>query len=233
MIEFGIFLDKRIETVATIFGASAAGGVFVPINPLLRSRQVAYILGDCDVRVLITSKERYELLRADLSKLKTLEYVVLINDAPGAKPEAAHRLSQWRELIAIGEAKLVDVGVIDVDMAAIFYTSGSTGSPKGVVISHRNLICGAESVASYLHNNPSDVVLAALPLSFDAGFSSAHHRIQLGGARRSYQLLVAFRHRESVRKARGNGPDLCATIVDPDRRVQMARRRSPNAALFR
>jgi acyl-CoA ligase (AMP-forming) (exosortase A-associated) len=56
-------------------------------------------------------------------------------------------------------------------MAAILYTSGSTGKPKGVVLSHRNLIAGAESVSDYLGNNSSDVILAALPLSFDAGFS--------------------------------------------------------------
>lgn len=56
-------------------------------------------------------------------------------------------------------------------MAAIFYTSGSTGKPKGVVLSHRNLVTGANTVASYLANDSSDVILAALPLSFDAGFS--------------------------------------------------------------
>ncbi len=56
-------------------------------------------------------------------------------------------------------------------MAAIFYTSGSTGRPKGVVLSHRNLIAGAESVAQYLGNSADDVILAVLPLSFDAGFS--------------------------------------------------------------
>jgi acyl-CoA ligase (AMP-forming) (exosortase A-associated) len=61
--------------------------------------------------------------------------------------------------------------VIDVDMAAILYTSGSTGQPKGVVLSHRNMVAGAKSVASYLDNNPDDTLLAALPLSFDAGFS--------------------------------------------------------------
>ena len=56
-------------------------------------------------------------------------------------------------------------------MAAILYTSGSTGRPKGVVLSHRNLIVGAESVSSYLDNTADDVILAALPLSFDAGLS--------------------------------------------------------------
>ena len=61
--------------------------------------------------------------------------------------------------------------MIDLDIAAILYTSGSTGRPKGVVLSHRNLIAGAESVASYLGNTADDVLLAALPLSFDAGFS--------------------------------------------------------------
>ena len=61
--------------------------------------------------------------------------------------------------------------MIDTDLLAILYTSGSTGKPKGVVLSHRNMVAGAKSVASYLGNRADDVLLAALPLSFDAGFS--------------------------------------------------------------
>src|SRR5690606_27896753 len=60
---------------------------------------------------------------------------------------------------------------IDTDLAAILYTSGSTGHPKGVMLSHRNVVAGARSVAAYLQNDASDTLLAALPLSFDAGFS--------------------------------------------------------------
>ena len=62
-------------------------------------------------------------------------------------------------------------GAIDLDIAAIFYTSGSTGKPKGVVLSHRNLLVGGASVSQYLENDEKDCILAALPLSFDAGFS--------------------------------------------------------------
>ena len=61
--------------------------------------------------------------------------------------------------------------MIDTDITSILYTSGSTGRPKGVVLSHRNMVAGARSVASYLDNHAEDVLLAALPLSFDAGFS--------------------------------------------------------------
>ena len=62
-------------------------------------------------------------------------------------------------------------GVGADDLALVQYTSGSTGRPKGVVLSHRNMVAGAKSVASYLENGPQDTLLAALPLSFDAGFS--------------------------------------------------------------
>ncbi len=174
-----IYLDKRIETVVSVLGTSAADGVFVPINPLLRSRQVAYILGDCGVRVLVTSAERFERLREELAACPTVQHVVVI----GAAPEAAAgcELHAWGELMGAGEGDGEAARrAIDIDMAAILYTSGSTGKPKGVVLSHRNLIAGAESVSSYLENHEQDCILAALPLSFDAGFSQLTTAFSVG-----------------------------------------------------
>ena len=75
----GIYLDKRIETVVSIFGTSAAGGVFVPVNPVLKAKQVAYILADCSVRVLVTTAERLELLREELHDT-AVEHVIVLGD---------------------------------------------------------------------------------------------------------------------------------------------------------
>lgn len=171
-----VFLDKRPETVVSLFGASAAGGVFVPLNPVLRAQQVAYILADCAVRFLVTTPERFALLEEELPGLHALEHVVLLGADPGPAPGAAHqpRISWWDGAFPGSEgaaAETVPARVIDDDLAAILYTSGSTGSPKGVVLSHRNLVVGAESVSEYLANTADDVILSALPLSFDAGFS--------------------------------------------------------------
>src|SRR5258705_6500583 len=58
----GIYLEKRFEAVLAAFAASAAGGAFVPVNPILKPAQVAYILQDCNVRILVTSSERLALL---------------------------------------------------------------------------------------------------------------------------------------------------------------------------
>src|SRR5262245_59001869 len=64
----GIWLDKRFETVIASFGAPAAGAVFVPVNPLLKPEQVRYILQDCNVKVLVTSAERLDLLKPLLAQ---------------------------------------------------------------------------------------------------------------------------------------------------------------------
>jgi acyl-CoA ligase (AMP-forming) (exosortase A-associated) len=186
-----VYLEKRLETVAAVFGASLAGGVFVPVNPLLRARQVAHILADCEVRVLVTSAERYALLRDELAHCPSLEHVVLVGTATGA--DERHAVSRWDDLaggddLTGGEPAGRDSEAIDVDMAAILYTSGSTGKPKGVVLSHRNLVAGAESVRSYLHNTSDDVILAALPLSFDAGFSQLTTAFTVG----AHAVLVNY-----------------------------------------
>ena len=166
-----VYLDKRIETVVAIFGASAAGAAFVPVNPLLRPAQVGHILRDCGVRLLVTSPERLTLLRDELASCPTIEHVVLVGAGfEEGEPAAHYRVHGWEQLRG-SDHPAPAPSVIDLDIAAILYTSGSTGRPKGVVLSHRNLIAGAESVATYLGNTADDVLLAALPLSFDAGFS--------------------------------------------------------------
>ena len=172
----GIYLDKRIETVVGRFAAPAAGGVFVPLNPLLKPAQVGYVMQDCDVRILITSPERYALLADVLPTCPALRCVVLTPSAQGgaevplpAPTAAGPALLGWQQLLCAAPRR--GHRLIDTDMVAILYTSGSTGKPKGVVLSHRNMMAGAKSVASYLDNRADDTLLAALPLSFDAGFS--------------------------------------------------------------
>lgn len=172
-----VYLEKRIETVAALFGTSAGGGVFVPINPLLRPRQVGYIVRDCGARILVTSPERFALLRDELQECKSVEHVVLVGQAPAADPGSRYAVSPWPTAAGGG---VIDAHAVDADMAAILYTSGSTGQPKGVVLSHRNLIAGAESVSHYLGNSRGDVILSALPLSFDAGFSQLTTAFSVG-----------------------------------------------------
>ncbi|MCW5662466.1 MAG: acyl-CoA ligase (AMP-forming), exosortase A system-associated [Piscinibacter sp.] len=163
-----IFLDKRVETVVASFGAPAAGAVFVPINPLLKADQVGYILRDCAVRVLVTSADRLRSLAPALADCPDLHHVVVLG-TPGTDIASPVPVHGWAALL--DAPSKAGQRVIDNDVVGILYTSGSTGKPKGVVLSHRNMVAGAKSVASYLENRSDDVLLAALPLSFDAGFS--------------------------------------------------------------
>ena len=177
-----VYLHKQIKTVTALFGASAGGGVFVPVNPLLRPKQVGYIMRNCDVRILVTSPERLTLLREELDECKSVEHVVLVGRydpaSAAVEPSGRYTVSCWPVATESGPPSAGDA--IDTDMAAILYTSGSTGLPKGVVLSHRNLIAGAESVSDYLGNTADDVILSALPLSFDAGFSQLTTAFSVG-----------------------------------------------------
>ncbi len=173
-----IYLEKRFETVIASFGAPAAGGVFVPLNPLLKPEQVGYIMRDCNVRVLVTSPERLALLADTLKQCHDLRHVVVLDSAEPLPANGPVSYSSWSELLATPQKR--GHRVIDTDVVGILYTSGSTGKPKGVVLSHRNMVAGAKSVASYLENHSGDTLLAALPLSFDAGFSQLTTAFHVG-----------------------------------------------------
>ena len=164
-----VYLPKQLETVQALFGIALAGGILVPINPLLKALQVAHILDDSGATMLITSRDRAKLLADVLPVCKDLQHLVTVD----AEPEPGHfpslNSTGWQTLQS--GSKPSRAKITEADTAAILYTSGSTGKPKGVALSHRNLVLGAESVAHYLGTQSSDRVLAVLPLSFDYGLN--------------------------------------------------------------
>ncbi|MDO8064793.1 acyl-CoA ligase (AMP-forming), exosortase A system-associated [Janthinobacterium sp. SUN206] len=169
-----VYLEKRPENVSAMFGTAAAGGVFVPVNPLLRPEQVAYILADCNVDILVTSRERLAQLGPALAACPDLRTVLLTGEALPESRLGKVRVLAWSAMpanVPAGASAPRPHAAIDADMAAILYTSGSTGRPKGVVLSHRNMLAGALSVSGYLRNTPQDRILCVLPLSFDYGLS--------------------------------------------------------------
>ncbi len=177
-----IYLPKQPETVFGIFGAAAAGACFVPVNPLLKPRQVAYILAHCNVKVLITSSQRLALLLEVLAECPDLHTLVVVEEQPPALAQDLRQVVLSYPAFTAGGGDAKPHRRIDTDMTAILYTSGSTGNPKGVVLSHRNMVAGARSVASYLGNTQADRVLAVLPLSFDAGLSQLTTAFSVGAS---------------------------------------------------
>ncbi|ACS41366.1 AMP-binding protein [Methylorubrum extorquens] len=155
-----ILLPKSIRECVAIFAASAAGGVFVPIHPSLRPRQVHHIVADSGARVLLTDAAHAAGLEGALDDLSDLR----ILDGETGDDAAA----------------LVPGEPAPEGLAAILYTSGSTGLPKGVMLSHANLIAGTRIVRTYLGINPADRLLSVLPFSFDYGLNQLLTSVEQG-----------------------------------------------------
>ncbi len=165
-----VLTGKQPEAVIAMFGAGLAGAVFVPINTLFKPAQVAYILNNCDVRVLVTTQAKLNELAPVTGQCSSLDKIIIIDNNDPPSPESGPEVLGWHPVCQSGKGASLP-RVICSDIAAIMYTSGSTGLPKGVVLSHANMTIGAQSVAHYLENSPEDRILAVLPLSFDAGLS--------------------------------------------------------------
>jgi acyl-CoA ligase (AMP-forming) (exosortase A-associated) len=170
----GVYMEKSWEAIVAMLAASRGGAAYVNINPLFKAPQVAYVAQDCDIRVLI----------ADSTKLDDLEAGTVSGTAfyKGDPPreEAAGTLADLAEVLRNGDASAGERQVSEVDLGTILYTSGSTGMPKGVATSQRNIVVGAQIVSTYLENTSEDRILSALPLNFDAGMSQFTTALRVG-----------------------------------------------------
>jgi acyl-CoA ligase (AMP-forming) (exosortase A-associated) len=220
-----VYLPKQFETVFCLFGCAMAGAVFVPVNAGLKAAQVSHILQDCNVRVLVTSTERFNALQDELHLCSDL-HTVLLTDAGGSELRQIAHIQLRPFMLDEPHAEVQSYPfATDADMAAILYTSGSTGKPKGVVLSHRNILLGAQSVSSYLNNTADDVILALLPLSFDYGLSQLTTAFLTGA---SVVLLDFFLVQDVVRAVQQHKVTGIAAV--PPLWAQLAKARWPEGS---
>jgi long-chain acyl-CoA synthetase len=178
-----LFLDNGFEFVAGAYGALMLGAVFMPINPLTKDDKLAYMLADSRASALLTQATLTDVWSKALA---TSEHVrATFVHGLAATDVGAAGLQAWPEGSA---SDFAPPTLIDRDLCAIIYTSGSTGFPKGVMLSHLNMVSAARSISTYLGLREDDVVHCALPLAFDYGL---------------YQVLMAVRMGATVVLERG------------------------------
>ena len=95
-----VYMEKRFETVVAMFGAAAAGGVFVPVNPVLKVAQVTYILKDCNVRILVTSAERRMLLAESLKECDDLRAVIVVGSPGHTVRLSGVSIVSWEDIVS-------------------------------------------------------------------------------------------------------------------------------------
>ena len=171
-----IFADNTVETVVSFWAALKANAVACLINPLTKADKLDYLLQDCRPAAFITDAHLAAAFGAPLRRAAFVRRVVVSGEVKDADLAGLPCAVTW-EAASVAHGAPPVRRCIDIDLAAIVYTSGSTGDPKGVMLTHRNMLTACASIASYLELREDEVILNVLPLAFDYGL---------------YQMILAF-----------------------------------------
>jgi len=162
-----VLVDKSASAVALYLACLGAGAVHVPLNPAFTLAEVGYFTGDCEPAVIVTTSDRADAVGGFAASTTVL---TLDADGSGTLTEAAESL-----------APLAVVDRDGHDLAALVYTSGTTGRPKGSMVSHAGLRHNAEALCRTWGFSSDDVLLHSLPIFHVHGLFVALHCAMLGG----------------------------------------------------
>ncbi len=171
-----VFMDNCWEAVVAIFAVLKAGAVFCPINPSTKADKLAYVIENCRASGVVTQARLLPVLEDAREKASSVKLVVVAG--ANARPDIAN-VALLEEARGTADRSVV-AGGIDLDLAMLVYTSGSTGFPKGVMMTHQNVVAAATSITTYLENTPNDIVLNVLPISFDYGLYQILMAVKIG-----------------------------------------------------
>jgi len=171
-----VFLENGVAAAVGIYGTLLAGGVFIVINPQTKAPKLAYMLADAGASAIVTDGRLARVVATAAATVPSLATVVQV---AGADDPHEGRVA-FETVLAETPPEPRPSGVIPLDLAALVYTSGSTGSPKGVMLSHQNMVFAQGSLVEYLRLSGDDTILNVLPLAFDYGLYQLLMAVHLG-----------------------------------------------------
>ncbi len=174
----GIYFPKCVESVIAMLGVLKAGGVYVPLDPQAPADRVGYIIGNCEIRVLITRSDKRKGL--DQAALSALAFTVLVDDSPHSANGGG--VIPWSLLSDYPSSHAPQVTLTETDLAYILYTSGSTGRPKGVMLTHQNALTFVEWCADKFQVTSEDRLSNHAPLHFDLSVFDVYNTLEAGAS---------------------------------------------------
>ena len=178
-----ILLENSFDYIASHFGVLKAGAVDVSLNTELKAEGLRTLLLDCNAKVLIAGTKFIQEWKDIVTQLPDLNQVII--DRKPEQPLLRTSKVEVHLLPEIFTGPAVDglaSGRIDLDLASIVYTSGVTGRPKGVMLSHLNLVSNTRSIVRYLGLQPDDRMMVVLPFYYIYGRSLLYSHFLSGGS---------------------------------------------------
>lgn len=158
----GLFMTNRPEYIISWFAIARIGAVISPLNPSYKEREVAYQLGNCEAVAVVVQQELLPLLEAVRAELPSLKLVITVGSH---ELPYASRIRTFASLLRDHQPLLSERPEIGwEDVVALPYSSGTTGQPKGVLLSHKNLVCNACQSIATARITSQDRMLVFLPL---------------------------------------------------------------------
>ena len=171
-----VFLENGVAAAVGIYGALLAGAVFIVVNPQTKAPKLAYVLADAGVSAIVTEGRLARVVAVASADVPSLQTVVQAGDIQAAVADVL----ALDTVLAETPPEPLPTSVIPLDLAALVYTSGSTGNPKGVMLSHQNMVFAQGSLSQYLRLGDDERILNLLPLAFDYGLYQALMAAHLG-----------------------------------------------------
>ncbi len=204
--------ENRPEWVVSDIAIHTLGAVDVPIYPTLTAKQIEYIFNDASIRFAIVSNQfQLNKVKKIFSEVKTLEKVIVLSDK---NVEFDERILSYNAIRESGNQffkknpdyfKKNKTQVSPNDMLTIIYTSGTTGNPKGVILTHSNLVSNITTSASFMPIDDQDVFLSFLPL--------CHSFERMAGYYTAMSCGATIAYAESVETVRDNLAEVHPTIM--------------------
>jgi long-chain acyl-CoA synthetase len=161
-----LLLGNSPQFVISFYGALRLGATVIPINPIYTPDEIGYILLNGDVKAVIALDLLVPLFAQAQERLPLLKHVIICRTPQGKEKGISlpEQMKSFTDILQSGDVHFQGPELQDDDVAVILYTSGTTGKPKGAMLTHKNLYSNAQDIANYLKINENDRVIATLPM---------------------------------------------------------------------